>query len=184
MEEIWKPIDGYPNYCVSNKGNVKSLNYHRTGKEKVLKFGTNKKGYLYVGICKNRKMKVFTVHRLVAGAFPEICGELFEGCEVDHIDTNKENNNADNLRCVTPRENTNNPLTKIHKSEAQKGKFNTKCSKPVLQIDKITNEVIAEFPSVNEVQRQLGFNAGHISACCLKKPHRNTAYKFIWKYKN
>lgn len=35
MEEIWKIIEGYPNYMVSNKGRVKSLNYHRERKEKI-----------------------------------------------------------------------------------------------------------------------------------------------------
>ena len=54
-------------------------------------------------------------------------------------------------------------------------------SKPVLQIDKKTNEVIKEFPSVREVERQLGFIHNNISKCCNGK--RQTAYGFIWKYK-
>ena len=53
-------------------------------------------------------------------------------------------------------------------------------SKPVLQIDKKTNEVIAEFPSMAEVERQFGFSQGHISNCCLGK--RKTHKGFIWKY--
>ena len=32
--EIWKPIEKYPDYMVSNQGRVKSL---KNGKEKVLK---------------------------------------------------------------------------------------------------------------------------------------------------
>ena len=52
-------------------------------------------------------------------------------------------------------------------------------SKAVLQIDLITNEVIAEFPSISEVERQFGFR--NISSCCLGK--RKTAYNFIWRYK-
>ena len=31
MEEIWKTIEDYPNYMVSNLGNVKALNYNKTG---------------------------------------------------------------------------------------------------------------------------------------------------------
>ena len=34
MEEIWKTIEDYPNYMVSNMGRVKSLCY---GKEKIMK---------------------------------------------------------------------------------------------------------------------------------------------------
>lgn len=55
---------------------------------------------------------------------------------------------------------------------------NGKLSKPVLQIDPITNEVIAEFPSTAEVQRQLGINKGRISSCC-----NNIANGYIWRYK-
>ena len=38
MNEIWKDIKGYEGlYQVSNLGRVKSLNYNRTKKEKILK---------------------------------------------------------------------------------------------------------------------------------------------------
>lgn len=66
-------------------------------------------------------------------------------------------------------------------SEAKKGIPNIKLSKPVLQIDKNTNEIIAEFLSISEAQRQLGYNQSGISNCCLGK--RNTAYGFKWRYK-
>lgn len=61
-----------------------------------------------------------------------------------------------------------------------KGIYNTKISKKVFQIDKETNDVIAEFPSTQEVQRQLGFDNRNISACCLSK--KKSAYGFKWKY--
>lgn len=32
----WREIDGFPNYMASNTGEIKSLNYNKTGKEKVL----------------------------------------------------------------------------------------------------------------------------------------------------
>ena len=190
-KEIWKSVKGYENYSVSNYGRIKSLGNDRSRKEKILKSGTTKKGYLNVAICKNGKIKTFLVHRIVAEAFPEICGELFDGCEIDHIDTNKKNNNANNLRCVTPRENANNPLTKRHISEKILGKkhpeevrkkISEARSKKVLQLDKLTNEIIAEFPSVKEVQEKLGFNRGSISRCCTG--NLKSAYGYIWRYKN
>ena len=74
--------------------------------------------------------------------------------------------------------------TRKKMSEAHKGKhINGKYSKIVLQIDKTTNEVIAEFPSVSEVQRQLGIRESNISNCCNGKPHCNTAGGFKWQYK-
>ena len=71
--------------------------------------------------------------------------------------------------------------TKRKMSERKKGIPNIKLSKPVLQIDKQTNEIIAEFPSVSEVKRMFNFNAGHIASCC--RGIRKQAYGFIWKYK-
>ena len=58
-KEIWKTIDGYPNYMVSNLGRVKSLNYNGTGREKILKPTKNKyNGYLQVCLYKKRKRKI------------------------------------------------------------------------------------------------------------------------------
>lgn len=51
----------------------------------------------------------------------------------------------------------------------------------VLQIDRYTNEIIAEFPSAAEAERQLGYSDAHISQCCNGK--QKTSYGYIWKYK-
>lgn len=67
-------------------------------------------------------------------------------------------------------------------SEAKKGVFNLKSSKPVLQIDKQTNEILAEFSSTMEIQRQLGINNSHIASCC--RGERKTCGGFKWKYKS
>ena len=75
-------------------------------------------------------------------------------------------------------ENTEESKRKI--GEARKGIFNTKASKPVLQLDKTTGEVIREWPSAMEVYRQLGYAQASISKCCLGK--RNQAHGFKWKY--
>lgn len=65
--------------------------------------------------------------------------------------------------------------------EARIGVSNFKIAKPVLQMNKHTNEVIAEFSSIIEVERELGFNHPNISKCCLGKT--KSAYGYIWKYK-
>ena len=70
MNEIWKDIEGYEGlYQVSNFGNVKSLNYKRSGREKILKPSKDNDGYLHVNLCKNNNQKGFTIHRLVAKTF-------------------------------------------------------------------------------------------------------------------
>jgi len=49
-------------------------------------------------------------------------GEIPDGYEIDHIDTNKENNTLSNFRCVSHRDNMNNPKTKERFKISNKGK--------------------------------------------------------------
>jgi len=105
--EIWKDIIGFENkYQVSNIGNVKSLNYLRSGKEKILKNNLGSTGYLAVVLCKNGIKKPIRVHQLVAIAFHN---HKLNGYKlvINHKDFNKLNNNENNLEIVTQRENAN-----------------------------------------------------------------------------
>lgn len=97
MEE-WRGISGFERHAISSLGRVKSLNYKNTGEEHILY--TKKRRYEQVLLKKDGERSFFEVHRLVALAFPEICGEQFPGAEVHHLDGNKLNNAAENLRWV------------------------------------------------------------------------------------
>ena len=176
MEEIWKDIKDYPNYMVSNLGRVKSLgrwvNYKNKGKrlkeEKIMNPSVDKDGYQRVGLWKNRKVKYLRVHRLVYEAF---VGDIPKGTQVNHINEIKSDNRLENLNLMTPKENSN--------WGSRNERIAEKKIKSVLQMDK-TNKIIAEFPSINEVERQLGINQSNISMCCNGK--RNTAGGFKWQY--
>lgn len=106
MEEIFKDIPSYEGlYQVSNLGNVKSLNYNKTKKEKILKSNKNSLGYKNVGLSKNGKVKSITVHQLVAMAFlnHNPCGFKLV---IDHRNDNKLDNRLENLQVVTTRHNS------------------------------------------------------------------------------
>lgn len=90
--EMWKPIDDLPGYSVSNEGRVRK---DSTGQIMVL---SKNGGYCRITISKH-------VHRLVANAFLEKPDDA-EKCWVDHVDGNRSNNNVENLRWVTPSENS------------------------------------------------------------------------------
>ena len=64
--EIWKDIEGYEGkYQVSNLGNVKSLNYNHTGKEKILRLLPNKNNYLCIYLYKDGKRKKYLVQKMI-----------------------------------------------------------------------------------------------------------------------
>ncbi len=88
--ENWKNIDGYNNlYQVSNLGNVRSL---RNGKN--LKVRKNNRGYLMIGLTKDKKQKWFLIHKLVADTFMTNSNK---NLHIHHIDGNKTNNRLENL---------------------------------------------------------------------------------------
>lgn len=103
-DEIWQNIANFENlYQISNYGNVKSLNYRKTGKEQILKPTTNNDGYKLVLLYKNGSRKTLSIHRLVANAFIPNPNNL---PEINHIDRDKTNNTVENLEWCTHKENT------------------------------------------------------------------------------
>lgn len=150
LEEIWRPIEGYPDYEVSSFGRVRNK---ETGKySKITLYGNyNRASCVF-------QRKRFHINRLVAKAFPEICGIWFNKCQVHHLDKNPENNRADNLVVCTKEEHytyhrddrveagkkrtgLNNPMFGMHHSEetrrkmseSRKGKNNPNYGKPRLE---------------------------------------------------
>jgi len=104
-EEEWRDCELYPNYAVSDQGNVV-----RKKDGLLLKQYLQKSGYVYVWVDRGFGRHSVPVHRLVAVAFCGIEGYK-NGLFVDHINTIRNDNRACNLRWVTPKENSNNPLT-------------------------------------------------------------------------
>lgn len=188
IEEEWKPVVGFGDlYEVSNLGNVRSIQFHGKTRYKLMSL-SNRDGYKVVKLRNwdNNIAGSFLVHRLVAEAFipnPE------NKPQVDHIDTNPSNNVVTNLRWVTSLENQNNPITlnrlresitSYNKSEAHKLAVQRTQGHSVLQFDKKTGTLIAEYPSVNEAAIAL-----NTTACCIKrvcdgnrKYHRNWIFKY------
>lgn len=78
-----------------------------------------------------------------------------------------------------------NPNYGKHRTDETKRKIgdtntNGKCSKSVLQLDKVTGEVIRQWPSTMEIERQLGYKHSNISQCCKGKFEQRYGYK--WQY--
>ena len=104
--EIWKQLKEYPDYEVSNLGNVKSLKFN---KERILKSSKDRDKYLKVNLHKNGKSKTKKIHQLVAMAF---LNHITNGYEivVDHINNIRADNRLINLQVITQRENTSKDM--------------------------------------------------------------------------
>lgn len=107
--ELWKDIEGYDGiYQVSNQGRIRS---RKRGEWRLLKPGHGDGRYCQVGLVKDGKRHWKRVHQLVAEAFIANPDHL---PQIDHKDGNLLNNYADNLRWVSPADNTRNPNTIGH----------------------------------------------------------------------
>lgn len=120
MEEIWKTLPGYEGYYeVSSVGRVRSLSRviekTKTVNGKQYKYLLNhngrimfrfiRSGYMSVMLSKDCIKKYLKISQAVAMAFLGHTPNGFNAV-VDHIDGNKLNDNVENLRVISNRENT------------------------------------------------------------------------------
>lgn len=170
-EEEWRPVVGYEGrYEVSNLGRIRSVTRtfmhsgsyggYRTTHSRILKPIGLEGQYQNVNLGINNKVRV---HRIVAMAF--IPNPENKKC-IDHINGDKHDNRASNLRWCTHYENNNNANTKKN------------ARYPIMQIDPKTDEVIKIWESVSEMRKQLGIYNTHL--VCQGKRRIMGGYK--WKY--
>lgn len=161
--EIYKSVFG--KYEVSNYGNVRNS---RTGK--MLKLITDRYGYNIVCLFECGRRYYPKVHRLVALAFIE---NPSDKPFIDHIDGNKTNNVVSNLRWVTPKENTHNPIT------LEKIKKHCKPPAPTTRAV-FCVETGEQYQSVREAAEITGVDSSSITKCCKGK--RKICGGFHWRY--
>ena len=107
-------IIGFPNYTISNKGEIYSKK-----RKIIMKQGMDKDGYFQIGLSNNGNRKMFKVHRLVYQAFNLKSGETMP-YEVDHENGIKTDNSKDNLRKATHAENSRNKGKYINNKSGHK----------------------------------------------------------------
>lgn len=168
MIEIWKDITDYPNYEISNVGNVRNKKTN-----KILKPFTTGNEYLKVALSNNSKSKQFLVHRLVAQAFISNPDNL---PEVNHIkEFEKTNNRVENLEWCDHSYNQNYGTKNKRVSEKMS---KIKCIK-VNQYD-LDGNYIKTWNSIKEAEKEVG--STHISQCTKGRFKQTKGY--IWRYAN
>lgn len=209
MEE-WRLVKGYEGYYeVSNTEKVRSLDRFRKGKHgaivplkgKILNtYYYKDSGKPAVHLYKNGVVKRYFFSIIVAKAFPEICGEWFEGAEVHHKDRNPNNNVPSNLLVVSPQEHRQihegdfkNRMTGEHNPFYGKqhpknimDKIADKHKKPVIQYTE-DGEYIKTWKSATDAGKVLGITKNNIGNVLKKRNHTCRAKdnnKYIFRYYN
>ena len=190
--EIWKtPIYKgkiYDNYQVSNLGQILSLNFRNTGKAELMNPWKDKDGYSKIGLRKNRKTDFILVHRLIAETFipnpegkPQVNHKIEgdEGKKINMVIFNTDgsiNKEKSTIEWCDGKYNHNYGTINERISKAN---TNGKLSKAVLQLS-LTGELIREYPSVRECERN-GFEHSGVVRCCNGKLKSHKGFKFMYK---
>jgi hypothetical protein len=172
--EIWKTIEEFPIYEVSNLGRIKN-----TISQKIL-CNNIKSGYHHVCLINSNYRKNCKLHRVIAMAFipnPE------NKSDVNHKDKNKLNNKLSNLEWMTRKENC------LHKCENLIYKSNK--NKPLLRIDKDTNKIMEKYYSIesagtwvyNNNFTKTIHNGRNALGNCVNGLSKS-AYGFKWEYED
>ena len=151
----WRSIPVNLNYEASTEGTVRSL--HDVTKLRILKTWKNWNGYHLVGL----GQKAYAVHRIVALTFHGPCPD---GLECSHLDGNKNNNRADNLKYVTRKEN--HAHKKLH-GTAQVGEKGGRAklkNNDVYEIRRLANKV-----TQRSLAKRFNVSESVISRIVLKK---------------
>ena len=138
----------------------------------------SKGGYVRVKLNYGDRSKKYMVHRLVAMAFiPNPDNKP----EVNHIDGDKHNNNAENLEWVTRSENIRHAFSTglMKPSRSMLGRKNPNAGrhgKPIRIIE--TGE---EFNSITECEKAINGNNRHICDCLAgrQKTHKGYHFEYI-----
>ena len=90
MSELFKVIPDYPNYEVSNLGRVRNVKYRR-----FLTLIRTNRGWVMVGLSKDRKQRMIPVANLVAEIFLD--PPKPPNTSILHMDGDRSNNSVENL---------------------------------------------------------------------------------------
>lgn len=178
-EEVYKEIDGFKLYLVSNYGNILSNNNYKRSGPRILKPIVQADGYLHFTLCKNKKKYQMPAHRIVAQTF---ISNPNDKPYINHINGNKMDNRVENLEWVTSSENTQHAfkigLMKSPKYYlGKKGELHPNSKK--LRVTDYKGEIVGIYYGSAEAARELNISQASVSRYCLGY-RQHEKYKFSY----
>lgn len=174
----WRAITGFPNYEISNYGEVRNIKTQR-----ILKGSLTNQGYCKVTLIKDGGKYQKYCHRLAAEAFLPNPDNL---PQVNHKDENKTNNyigcvecdyEDGNLEWCTAQYNINYGTARQRRLESlakQIENCEMNMAKIVYAYDAKTNEFLGKFGSMRQAARHFHTNISSVSQIANQKSNLRT----------
>lgn len=173
IQEPYAKIDGYDEYYVTISGKVYSYRERHVGwrglRQLKPKGANNSDRYLQVCLTNScGKKTYYQIHRLVARYF---CSGWFDGAVVNHIDSDKHNNNANNLEWVSQKDN-------IHKSYSSSG-LGAMRNYYTYNFISPDGDIIGTFDGVNAIAEYIDQNHIDASISSIIRYHKSRGYSVV-----
>ena len=165
----WRELEEYPDYQISDDGQVKSF---KKKKPHILKQAKDKSGHLKVKLSIGDDEKTLTVHRLVAKAFIPNPENL---PIVRHLNDIPDDNRVENLAWGTQKDNMD---------DCKRNNHWRKNYHPPTRIKVVAikdGEFIDIFDSITDAEKTLGAHGTHISETLKGNTNRKRVNGYTFK---
>lgn len=168
-QEFWLPIDEYPNYEVSNYGEVRNKTT-----DSILKGEISTRGYNRIQLINKNGRRKFSAHRLTLRAFSVNTSNL---PEINHINGVKAINIVTNLEWCTSQQNQIHAVSLGLITASQMGKDR-------IPVDRLSPQGIftERYGSLKEAAAHNKCHAPNIRKCLDGK--RKTCAGYMWRLSN